>query len=97
MLEGLTLCDHRMDAGWMAGLYFCGNLKTLRLQSCRKIDEDPGPLEHLGSCPMVERVHMQRCQLRDKRSLRALFAMCESARTMRCLPLRASAGKNFLC
>lgn len=80
MLEELTLSDHRMDAGWMAGLSFCGNLKTLKLQSCRKVDEDPGPLEHLGSCRTIERIHIQRCQLRDRKSLKALFTMCESAR-----------------
>lgn len=80
MLEELTFNDHRMDAGWIAGLSYCGNLKTLRLLGCRKIDEDPGPLEHLGLCRTIERVQMQRCQLRDRRSLRALFTMCESAR-----------------
>ncbi|XP_020263136.1 F-box protein At5g07670-like [Asparagus officinalis] len=80
MLEELTLSDNRMDAGWMAGLSFCRNLKTLKLQSCRKVDEDPGPLEHLGSCRTIERVQIQRCQLRDRKSLKALFTMCESAR-----------------
>ncbi|XP_072987721.1 F-box protein At5g07670-like [Typha latifolia] len=80
MLEELTICDHRMDAGWMAGLAFCGNLKTLRLQGCRRIDTDPGPVEHLGSCPAIERVQMQRCQIRNKRSLFALFMVCEAAK-----------------
>ncbi|KAE8679501.1 F-box protein [Hibiscus syriacus] len=28
MLEELTLSEHRMDGGWLAGLSFCGNLKT---------------------------------------------------------------------
>ncbi|XP_038976518.1 F-box protein At5g51370-like isoform X2 [Phoenix dactylifera] len=80
MLEELTICDHRMDGGWMAALSFCENLKTLRLQSCKKIDTDPGPEEHLGSCPTIERLQLQRCQLRDKRSLHALFMVCESVR-----------------
>ncbi|KAJ6835525.1 F-box protein-like [Iris pallida] len=80
MLEELTITDHRMDPGWMAGLSFCGNLKTLRLQSCRRIDDNPGPMEHLGTCPTVETLMLQRCQLRDRRSLRALFTMCEPAR-----------------
>ncbi|CAA6656147.1 unnamed protein product [Spirodela intermedia] len=80
MLEELTLCDHRMDAGWIAGLSFCGNLKTLRLIHCRIIDKDPGPVEHLGSCAAIEHLHLQRCQLRDKRSLNALFFVCEAVK-----------------
>ncbi|KAM0935587.1 putative leucine-rich repeat domain superfamily, F-box-like domain superfamily [Dioscorea sansibarensis] len=80
MLEELTLTDHRMDAGWLAGLSFCGNLKTLRLQGCRSIDADPGPAEHLGTCPAIERLQLQRCQLRDKRSLSALYMVCEAVR-----------------
>nr|XP_010910927.1 F-box protein At5g51380 [Elaeis guineensis] len=80
MLEELTICDHRMDGGWMAAVSFCENLKTLRLQGCKKIDTDAGPEEHLGSCPTIERLQLQRCQLRDKRSLRALFMVCESVR-----------------
>lgn len=80
MLEELTLSDHRMDAGWLAGLSFCGNLKTLRLIHCRIIDKDPGPVEHLGSCAAIERLHLQRCQLRDKRSLNALFFVCEAVK-----------------
>lgn len=80
MLEELTICDHRMDDGWMAALSFCENLKTLRLLSCKKIDADPGPEEHLGSCPTIERLQLQRCQLRDKRSLHAVFTLCQSVR-----------------
>ncbi|XP_038982491.1 F-box protein At5g51380-like [Phoenix dactylifera] len=80
MLEELTICDHRMDGGWLAALPFCENLKTLRLQSCKKIDTDPGPKEHLGSCPTIERLQLQRCQLRNKISLHALFMVCVSVR-----------------
>ncbi|KAJ4746732.1 F-box protein [Rhynchospora pubera] len=80
MLEELIISDHKMDSGWIAGLAFCGNLKTLRLQGCSRIDADPGPEDHLGSCPAVESVQLQRCQIRDKRSLHALFMVCESAR-----------------
>nr|CAD1844886.1 unnamed protein product [Ananas comosus var. bracteatus] len=47
---------------------------------CRRIDTDPGPIEHLGSCAAIERLQMQRCQLRDRRSLHALFVVCEAAR-----------------
>ncbi|XP_042431961.1 F-box protein At5g51370-like [Zingiber officinale] len=82
MLEELTIADHRMDAGWMTALSFCANLKTLRLQNCRSIDTDPGPLEHLGACPAMETLQIQRCQLRDRRSLQALFVVCETIRDL---------------
>ncbi|KAG9452301.1 hypothetical protein H6P81_005205 [Aristolochia fimbriata] len=80
MLEELTICDHRMDAGWLAALPFCGNLKTLRIQRCRNVDKDPGPLEHLGSCPTLEKLQLQMCHLRDKETAHALFLMCEAVR-----------------
>uniref|UniRef100_A0A2C9WS19 Uncharacterized protein n=1 Tax=Manihot esculenta TaxID=3983 RepID=A0A2C9WS19_MANES len=80
MLEELTLFDHRMDGGWLAALSFCGNLKTLRLQSCKSIDSDPGPDEHLGSCPTLEELHLQQCQMRDKPGVKALFLVCEAVR-----------------
>ncbi|XAR71818.1 hypothetical protein NMG60_11018250 [Bertholletia excelsa] len=80
MLEELTLSNHRMDGGWLSALSYCKNLKTLKLQSCKRIDSSPGPDEHLGSCPTLERLHLERCQLRDKLSVRALFIVCETAR-----------------
>ncbi|XP_062219836.1 F-box protein At5g51370-like isoform X2 [Phragmites australis] len=80
MLEELTIADHRMDGGWLAALAFCGNLKTLRLQGCSRIDDDPGPAEHLGACLTLESLQLKRCQLRDHRGLRALFLVCEGAR-----------------
>ena len=80
MLEELTIVDHRMDGGWLAALAFCGNLKTLRLQSCRRIDDDPGPAEHLGACLTLESLQLHRCQLRDRSALHALFLVCEGAR-----------------
>ncbi|KAF2315394.1 hypothetical protein GH714_039105 [Hevea brasiliensis] len=80
MLEELTFFDHRMDGGWLAALSFCGNLKTLRLQSCKSIDSDPGPDEHLGSCPTLEELHLQQCQMRDKPGVKALFLVCEAVR-----------------
>jgi F-box/leucine-rich repeat protein 2/20 len=80
MLEELTLCDHRMDGGWLAALSYCENLKTLRFQSCKKIEPIPGPEEYLGACPALERLHLQKCQLRDKKSVRALFMVCAAAR-----------------
>lgn len=82
MLEELTLCDQKMDDGWLAALSYCENLKTLRFQSCKRIDQSPGPDEYLGSCPALERLHMQKCQLRDKQSVRALFMVCEAAREL---------------
>ncbi|KAF9600615.1 hypothetical protein IFM89_011198 [Coptis chinensis] len=69
-----------MDAGWIAALSFCGNLKTLRLISCKKVDPSPGPIEHLGSCPTLETLHLQRCQIRDKESANALFLVCIAVR-----------------
>ena len=80
MLEELTLCDHRMDGGWLSALSYCENLKTLRIRSCKVIDQSPGPDEYLGSCPALEKLHLQKCQLRDKRNVRALFMVCEAVR-----------------
>ncbi|XWS45876.1 hypothetical protein CRYUN_Cryun14cG0016800 [Craigia yunnanensis] len=80
MLEELSLCDHRMDGGWLAGLSFCGNLKTLRLKSCKSVDKSPGADEHLGSCLTLEELHLQQCQIRDKQSVKALFLVCENVR-----------------
>lgn len=80
MLEEMTLCDHRMDSGWLAALSFCGNLKTLRLKSCKNIDSSPGPDEHLGSCLTLDELHLQQCQLRDKKSVRALLFICQNVR-----------------
>ena len=76
MLEELTLRDHRMDDGWLAGLPYCENLKTLNIMSCQRIDANPGPDEYLSSCPALERLHLQNSQLRDKVSVRALFMTC---------------------
>ncbi|GAV68086.1 hypothetical protein CFOL_v3_11589 [Cephalotus follicularis] len=80
MLEELTLCDHMMDDGWLAALSYSENLKTLRLLSCKKIDLCPGPDDYLGCCPALERLHLRKCQLRDKKSVRAMFRVCEAVR-----------------
>lgn len=80
MLEELTFCDHRMDDGWLAALSYCENLKTLKFQSCKRIDQKPGLEEYLGSCPALERLHLQKCQLRDKKSIAAMFSVCRTAR-----------------
>ncbi|GMI75832.1 hypothetical protein like AT5G07670 [Hibiscus trionum] len=80
MLEELTLSEHRMDGGWLAGLSFCRNLKTLRLKSCKSIDKCPGADEHLGSCLTLEELHLQGCQIRETQSVKALFLVCENVR-----------------
>ncbi|KAL2329350.1 hypothetical protein Fmac_022777 [Flemingia macrophylla] len=80
MLEELTISDHRMDDGWLAALAFCENLKTLRFVSCKRIDYNPGLEEYLGCCPALERLHLEKCQLRDKKSLAALFSVCRNVR-----------------
>ena len=69
-----------MDVGWLAALSYCENLKTLRFVSCKRMDPSPGPDEYLGYCPALERLHLQKCQLRDKKSVRALFRVCEAVR-----------------
>lgn len=80
MLEELTLSGHRMDGGWLAALSYCSNLKTLKLQTCHNIDTCPGPDEHLGSCPTLEELHLERCQVRSKESAKALFLVSQSVR-----------------
>lgn len=82
MLEELTLCDHRLEGGWLSALSYCGNLKTLKLQSCKSIDSSPGLDEHLGCCRTLEELHLQRCQLRVKDGVRALFLVCEAVREL---------------
>ncbi|KAK8654586.1 hypothetical protein V6N13_128545 [Hibiscus sabdariffa] len=82
MLEELSFYDHRMDGGWLAGLSFCENLKTLMLKSCKSIDESPGVDELLGSCLTLEELQLERCQIRDKQSVKALFLVCENVRAI---------------
>ncbi|KAI8536353.1 hypothetical protein RHMOL_Rhmol10G0250600 [Rhododendron molle] len=54
MLEELTLASHRMEGGWLSALSYCENLKTLKFQSCQRIDCSPGPDEHLGYCSTLD-------------------------------------------
>ena len=79
-LKRWLFCDHKMEDGWLAALSYCENLKTLRFLSCKTIDLNPGPHEHLGSCPTLERLHFEKCQLRDKQSVRALFVVCQGVK-----------------
>lgn len=80
MLEELTLRNHRMEDGWLSALSYCENLKTLSFVSCRRIDGIAELDESFGSCPSVERLCLEKCQLRDKTSLRALFLICFNVR-----------------
>ncbi|KAL0403056.1 UNVERIFIED_CONTAM: F-box protein [Sesamum radiatum] len=82
MLEELTLCNHKMEDGWLLALSYCENLKTLRFTSCKRIGGTPQLDEELGSCPAVESLHLEKCQLRDKRSLSALFHVCRNVREL---------------
>ncbi|KAG6435644.1 hypothetical protein SASPL_100518 [Salvia splendens] len=50
--------------------------------SCKYIDESPGPDEHLGSCPILEELHLRRCHTRDKHGVRALFLVCRNIRVL---------------
>ncbi|VYS69997.1 unnamed protein product [Arabidopsis thaliana] len=77
VLEELSICDHRMDDGWIAALLYFESLKTLLISSCRKIDSSPGPGKLLGSCPALESLQLSRCCLNDKEGMRALFKVCD--------------------
>lgn len=80
MLEELTICDHRMEDGWLYALCYCRNLKTLRFLSCSSIDRSSEFYEEIGCCPTLERLHMEKCQLRDRHSLGALFSVCQEVK-----------------
>lgn len=80
MLEELTICDHRMEGGWLSALQYCGNLKTLKIQSCKSIDPCPDPNEYLGCCPALERLHLHNCRLQEKKGVKAIFMVCREAR-----------------
>ncbi|KAJ0096478.1 hypothetical protein Patl1_27894 [Pistacia atlantica] len=77
---GLTILAQGMDGGWMAALSYSENLKTLRFVSCKRMDPSPGPDEYLGYHPALEWLHLQKCQLRDKKNVRVLFRVCEAVR-----------------
>ncbi|GFZ15186.1 RNI-like superfamily protein [Actinidia rufa] len=52
-------------------------------QCCQMLEEltlTNHRMEAFGSCPALERLHLERCQLRDKQSVRSLFLMCETVR-----------------
>ncbi|XP_009611684.1 F-box protein At5g07670-like [Nicotiana tomentosiformis] len=80
MLEELILHDHRMEGGWLFALSYCESLKTLRFLSCKSIDQCGWFDEDVGSCLTLERLHLEKCQLRNKESLRTLFLLCQDVR-----------------
>nr|GMD52078.1 F-box protein At5g51370-like [Ipomoea batatas] len=81
MLEELTICDHRMEDGWLYALGFCRDLKTLRFVSCGSIDRRSSEFcAEIGCCPTLERLHLEKCQLRDRSSLGALFSVCQDVK-----------------
>ncbi|KAL3647505.1 hypothetical protein CASFOL_008473 [Castilleja foliolosa] len=82
MLEELTFCDHRMEDGWLSALSYCENLKSLRFVSCKRIDGGDELDVDLGSCGAVKSVCLEKCQLRDKTKLRALFVVCCNVRNI---------------
>jgi hypothetical protein len=76
MLEELTLSNKGFYEGWVAALSFLDCLKTLRLEGCKQIDRNPGPLDRLGKCSAIERLHLERCDLRDRAGFAALLSVC---------------------
>ncbi|XP_024385818.1 F-box protein At5g51370 [Physcomitrium patens] len=76
MLEELTLSNKGFYEGWVAALSFLACLKTLRLEGCKQIDRNPGPYGRLGRCSTIERLHLERCDLRDRIGFAALLAVC---------------------
>lgn len=82
MLEELTLSNQGFYEGWIAALFYCRCLKTLRLESCKQIDPIPGPPEHLRHCPALERLELVRCNMRDKAGFAALMLVSSTVREL---------------
>lgn len=82
MLEELTLSNKGFYAGWVAALSFLDCLKTLRLEGCKEIDRNPGPLAHVGRCSAIERLHLERCDLRDRVGFAALLSVCSTVKEL---------------
>lgn len=80
MLEELTFSNHKMEHGWLSALSYCDNLKTLRFLSCKGIDLNPWCYEDIKPCPALERLHLEKSQLQDKHSAKALFLVCQGVR-----------------
>ena len=58
MLEELTLVNQDFDEGWIAALSFCSNLKTLKLENCKRIDSNLGPVEHQLVCCKLREISL---------------------------------------
>eukprot|EP00250_Pteridium_aquilinum_P011338 c19998_g1_i3 orf=207-1754(-) len=82
MLEELTLSNQGFYEGWIAALFYCSCLKTLRLESCKQIDAIPGPSEHLRACATLQRLELVRCNLRDKAGFSALILVAASVKEL---------------
>lgn len=80
MLEELTLSDHRFEGAWLPALAYFDSLRTLRVLSCKCIDRGLRADEVLDICPALERLHLERCQLREKQSVGALFLVCRTVK-----------------
>lgn len=82
MLEELTLSNKGFYAGWVAALAYLECLKTLRLEGCKEIDRNPGSLAHVGRCSAIERLHLERCDLRDRVGFAALLSVCSTVKEL---------------
>lgn len=82
MLEELTLSNQGFYEGWIAALFYCSCLKTLRLESCKQIDPLPGPMEHIRHCVALDRLELVRCNLRDKAGFSALMSVSTNVREL---------------
>lgn len=82
MLEELTVSNQGFYEGWIAALFYCSCLKTLRLESCKQIDPIPGPNEHLRHCAALQRLELVRCNLRDKAGFSALMFVAATVKEL---------------
>jgi len=82
MLEELSLSNKGFYEGWIAALSFLTCLKSLKLEGCKQIDPNPGPIQHLGQCKAIDRLQFVRCGLRDRVGFAALLAVCASTKEL---------------
>ncbi|CAK9218211.1 unnamed protein product [Sphagnum jensenii] len=82
MMEELSLSNKGFYEGWIAALSFLTCLKSLKLEGCKQIDPNPGPIQHLGQCKAIDRLQFVRCGLRDRVGFAALLAVCASTKEL---------------
>ncbi|CAM6068610.1 unnamed protein product [Sphagnum tenellum] len=82
MLEELSLSNKGFYEGWIAALSFLTCLKSLKLEGCKQIDPNPGPIHHLGQCKAIDRLQFVRCGLCDRVGFAALLAVCASTKEL---------------